>query len=138
MKRIIVLSCLVLVGASANCQNKKTKKQAPKTETEVLAPPVVAETPQAQVSAPATPVAPVAAPITEAQKAKLKEINKVFKTEKSRIESDTTLNADQKAAQIKVASKEKSKKIKENFTPEQIQAMKDAQKAKKEASGGGE
>ena len=138
MKRIIVLSCLVLVGASANCQNKKAKKQTPKTELEVVAPPVVAETPQAEVSAPAAPVAPVVAPITEAQKAKLKEINKVFKAEKSRIESDTTLNADQKAAEIKMASKEKSKKIKENFTPEQIQAMKDAQKAKKEASGGGE
>ena len=136
MKRIIVLSCLVLVGASANCQNKKAKKQTPKTETEVVAPPVVAETPQAQVSAPATPAAPVAAPITEAQKAKLKEINKAFKAEKSRIESDTTLSSDQKAAQIKMASKEKSKKIKENFTPEQIQAMKDAQKAKKEAGGG--
>ena len=138
MKRIIVLSCLVLVGASANCQNKKAKKQTPKTETEVVAPPVVAETPQAQASAAAAPVAPVAAPITEAQKAKLKEINKAYKIEKTRIESDTTLNADQKAAQIKMASKEKSKKIKENFTPEQIQAMKDAQKAKKEASGGGE
>jgi hypothetical protein len=125
----------VLVGASANCQNKKAKKQTPKTETEVVAPPVVAETPQVQV---ATPVAPVVAPITEAQKAKLKEINKAFKTEKTRIESDTTLNADQKAAQIKMASKEKSKQIKENFTPEQIQAMKDAQKAKKESNGGGE
>lgn len=130
MKRIIVLSCLVLVGASANCQNKKAKKQTPKTDT--VAAPIVAETPQAQVSAPATPVA---APITEAQKAKLKEINKVFKAEKARIESDTTLSSDQKAAQIKIASKEKSKKIKENFTPEQIQAMKDAQKAKKEANG---
>lgn len=138
MKRIIVLSCLVLVGASANCQNKKAKKQTPKTELEVVAPPVVAEAPQAQVSAPSAPIAPVAAPITEAQKAKLKEINKAFKIEKTRIESDTTLNADQKAAEIKIASKEKSKKIKENFTPEQIQAMKDAQKAKKESSGGGE
>ena len=133
MKRIIVLSCLVLVGASANCQNKKAKKQTPKTDT--VAAPIVAETPRAQVSAPVTPVA---APITEAQKAKLKEINKVFKAEKARIERDTTLSSDQKAAQIKIASKEKSKKIKENFTPEQIQAMKDAQKAKKEASGGGE
>ena len=138
MKRIFVLSCLVLVGASANCQNKKAKKQTPKTETEVVAPPVVAETTQAQVTAPAAPVAPVAAPITEAQKAKLKEINKAFKIEKTRIESDTTLNADQKSTQIKMASKERSKKMKENFTPEQIQAMKDAQKAKKEASGGGE
>lgn len=130
MKRIIVLSCLVLLGASANCQNKKAKKQAPKTDT--VAAPIVAETPQVQVSA---PTAPVAAPITEAQKAKLKEINKVFKAEKARIESDTTLSSDQKAAQIKMASKEKSKKIKESFTPEQIQAMKDAQKAKKEANG---
>lgn len=130
MKRIIVLSCLVLFSASANCQNKKAKKQTPKTDT--VAAPIVAETPQAQVSAPA---APVAAPITETQKAKLKEINKVFKAEKARIESDTTLSSDQKAAQIKIASKEKSKKIKENFTPEQIQAMKDAQKAKKEANG---
>jgi hypothetical protein len=86
----------------------------------------------------AAPVTPVVAPITEAQKAKMKEINKAFKTEKIRIESDTTLNPDQKAAQIKMASKERSKKMKENFTPEQIQAMKDAQKAKKEASGGGE
>ncbi len=132
MKRIIVLSCLVLVGVSANCQNKKSKKQAPKTDTVAVAP-IVTETPQATAQ-----VAPVAAPITEAQKAKLKEINKAFKAEKSRIESDTTLNADQKAAQIKMASKEKSKKIKENFTPEQIQAMKDAQKAKKESNGGGE
>jgi len=138
MKRIIVLSCLVLAGASANCQNKKAKKQTPKTETEVVAPPVVAEAPQAEVSAPTAPAAPVVAPITEAQKAKMKEINKDFKTEKTKIESDTTLNADQKAAQIKMASKDKSKKMKEIFTPEQIQAMKDAQKAKKEASGGGE
>ena len=129
MKRIIVLSCLVLLGASANCQNKKSKKQAPKTDTVAVAPIAVAPVESA------TPVAQVAAPITEAQKAKLKEINKAFKAEKSRIESDTTLSSDQKAAQIKMASKEKSKKIKENFTPEQIQAMKDAQKAKKEASG---
>ena len=128
MKRILVLSCLVLLGASANCQNKKSKKQAPKTDT--VAAPIVA----APVET-AAPVTPAAAPITEAQKAKLKEINKVFKAEKSRIESDTTLNADQKAAQIKIASKEKSKKMKEAFTPEQIQAMKDAQKAKKEANG---
>ena len=128
MKRIIVLSCLVLVGASANCQNKKAKKQTPKTDTVAVAP-IVVETPQ---------TAPVAAPITEAQKAKLKEINKAFKAEKSKIESDTTLSSDQKAAQIKMASKEKSKKINENFTPEQIQAMKNAQKAKKESNGGGE
>ena len=133
MKRIIVLSCLVLVGVSANCQNKKSKKQAPKMDTVAVVAPIVTETPQATAQ-----VAPVAAPITEAQKAKLKEINKAFKAEKSRIESDTTLSSDQKAAQIKIASKEKSKKIKENFTPEQIQAMKDAQKAKKESSGGGE
>ena len=132
MKRIIVLSCLVLLGASANCQNKKSKKQTPKTDTVAVAPVVAAPV---ETVAPATPIA---APITEAQKAKMKEINKAFKTEKSRIESDTTLNADQKAAQIKMASKEKSKKIKENFTPEQIQAMKDAQKAKKESNGGGE
>jgi hypothetical protein len=132
MKRIIVLSCLVLVGASANCQNKKAKKQTPKADTVAVAPIVTA--PVETIA----PVTPVVAPITEAQKAKLKEINKAFKIEKTRIESDTTLNADQKAAQIKMASKEKSKKIKENFTPEQIQAMKDAQKAKKEASGGGE
>ena len=130
MKRIIVLSCLVLVGASANCQNKKSKKQAPKTDTVAVVAPIDTETPQANAQ-----VASAAAPITEAQKAKLKEINKAFKAEKSRIESDTTLSSDQKAAQIKMASKEKSKKIKENFTPEQIQAMKDAQKAKKEASG---
>jgi hypothetical protein len=132
MKRIIVLSCLVLVGASANCQNKKAKKQPPKTDTVAVAPIVTAPVETA------AQVTPVAAPITEAQKAKLKEINKAYKIEKTRIESDTTLNADQKAAQIKIASKEKSKKIKENFTPEQIQAMKDAQKAKKEAGGGGE
>ena len=132
MKRIFVLSCLVLVGASANCQSKKAKKQTPKADTVAVAPIVTA--PVETVA----PVTPVVAPITEAQKAKLKEINKAFKIEKTRIESDTTLNADQKAAQIKIASKEKSKKIKENFTPEQIQAMKDAQKAKKEASGGGE
>jgi hypothetical protein len=132
MKRIIVLSCLVLVGASANCQNKKAKKQTPKTDTVAVAPIVTAPVETA------AQVTPVAAPITEAQKAKLKEINKAYKIEKTRIESDTTLNADQKAAQIKIASKEKSKKIKENFTPEQIQAMKDAQKAKKEAGGGGE
>lgn len=129
MKRIIVLSCLVLIGASANCQNKKAKKQTPKTDTVAVAPIVAA--PVETVA----PAAPVAAPITEAQKAKLKEINKVFKAEKARIESDTTLSSDQKAAQIKIASKEKSKKIKENFTPEQIQAMKDAQKAKKVANG---
>lgn len=127
------MSCLVLVGASANCQNKKAKKQTPKTDTVAVVAPIVTETPQANAQ-----VAPAAAPITEAQKAKMKEINKAFKAEKSRIESDTTLNADQKAAQIKIASKEKSKKIKENFTPEQIQAMKDAQKAKKESNGGGE
>jgi hypothetical protein len=132
MKRIIVMSCLVLVGASANCQNKKAKKQTPKTDTVAVAPIVTAPVETA------AQVTPVAAPITEAQKAKLKEINKAYKIEKTRIESDTTLNADQKAAQIKIASKEKSKKIKENFTPEQIQAMKDAQKAKKEAGGGGE
>ena len=132
MKRIIVLSCLVLVGVSANCQNKKGKKQAPKTDSVVVAPIVAAPVEST------APAAPVVAPITETQKAKLKEINKAYKTEKTRIESDTTLTADQKAAQIKMASKEKSKKIKENFTPEQIQAMKDAQKAKKEAGGGGE
>lgn len=126
------MSCLVLVGASANCQNKKAKKQTPKTDTVAVAPIVTAPVETA------AQVTPVAAPITEAQKAKLKEINKAYKIEKTRIESDTTLNADQKAAQIKIASKEKSKKIKENFTPEQIQAMKDAQKAKKEAGGGGE
>ena len=51
---------------------------------------------------------------------------------KSKIEGDTTLSAEQKQSQIKTASKLKSAKMKEVFTPEQMEQIKQNHKKKSE------
>ena len=132
MKKIITLSLLVIVGANGFCQNKKSNKKTT-TETNQSAA-TLTKAPEAEAattSPEATPSAPVAA-FTEDQKNKLKEINKEFKAAKAKIEGDTTLSAEQKQSQIKTASKLKSAKMKEVFTPEQLAQIKQNHKKKSE------
>ncbi len=132
MKKIIALSLLVIVGTNGFCQNKKSNKKTT-TETNQSAA-TLTKAPEAEAattSPEATPSAPVAA-FTEDQKNKLKEINKEFKAAKAKIEGDTTLSAEQKQSQIKTASKLKSAKMKEVFTPEQLAQIKQNHKKKSE------
>ncbi len=133
MKKIITLSLLVIVGANGFCQNKKSNKKTT-TETNQSAA-TLTKAPEAEAattSPAATPSTPVAAAFTEDQKNKLKEINKEFKAAKAKIEGDTTLSAEQKQSQIKTASKLKSAKMKEVFTPEQLAQIKQNHKKKSE------
>jgi hypothetical protein len=129
MKRIIVIGLLVLTGMNGFSQSKKGKKNSAVIKDTVAQP-----APAAIVETPTTPVvsAPAVPPLTEAQKATLKEINKEFKKTKQSIESDTTLSLSQKESQIKIASKEKSTKIKAILSPEQIEQIKQNRKKKSE------
>ncbi len=132
MKKIIAISLLVLVGTNGFCQNKKGDK---KKQAETNSASTLTKAPEAEVPTTTPAVAPATlpvAPFTEEQKNKMKEINKEFKAAKANIESDTTLSPEQKQSQIKAASKSKSTKMKEIFTPEQLEQMKQNHKKKSE------
>jgi hypothetical protein len=131
MKKAIFVSLLALLSATGFCQNKKENKAAKTTEANNTAPAVATE-PKADQSNSSNTSTMLATPITEEQKKKEKVINKEFKELKKRIESDTTLNEEQKKSEIKAASKMKSKKMKEVFTPEQLQELKQNHKKKSE------
>lgn len=131
MKKLIFVFIIALFSVTGFSQNKKAKKNSNPTETNNNAPAVVIETKSDESKTDNSNVTAVA-PITEEQKKKVKEINKEFKAAKKRIESDTTLNEEQKKSQIKAASKLKSKKMKEIFTPEQLQELKQNHKKKNE------
>jgi hypothetical protein len=122
MKKIIAIAILSIATLNGFSQKKTTKNTdaavTPATETSTN-------------TTTSTNTSTAAAPITEAQKAKMKEITKEFKASKTRIESDATLTEEQKKAQLKEASKLKSKKMKEIFTPEQLAQMKNEHKDKK-------
>lgn len=131
MKKLVFVSLLALLGATGFCQNKKANKNSKSSETNNVAPAVSNETKTEESNISNSSTVTVT-PITEEQKKKEKEINKEFKVAKKSIESDTTLNEEQKKAQIKAASKLKSKKMKEVFTPEQLQELKKNHKKKSE------
>lgn len=122
---------LALFSVTGFSQNKKANKNSKPTETSNNAPAVVTESKTDESKTDNSNVS-VVTPITEEQKKKEKEINKEFKATKKSIESDTTLNEEQKKSQIKAASKLKSKKMKEVFTPEQLQELKQNHKKKSE------
>lgn len=122
---------LALFSVAGFSQNKKANKNSNPTETSNNAPAVVTESKTDESKTDNSNVS-VVTPITEEQKKKEKEINKEFKATKKSIESDTTLNEEQKKSQIKAASKLKSKKMKEVFTPEQLQELKQNHKKKNE------
>ena len=70
-------------------------------------------------------------PLTKEQKKKEKEIDKEYKTNKKRIESDSTISAEDKKTQLKAAKKIKESKLKEILTPEQFVELKKKSKNKK-------
>lgn len=124
MKKIVTLGFVSILALNGIAQTKKPVKSTEASPAQETAIKVAAPVASAEPATKAT------TPITEEQKAKLKEINKDFKMAKQQIESDTTLSTEQKESKIKEASKAKSKKLKEVFTPEQLQEMKDARKKK--------
>ncbi len=126
MKKIMSIALVSLITFNGFAQKKKSAP-APAT-TETTTPSVASQ--EAVSSAPAAET--VVQPITDEQKAKQKAITKEFKEVKAKIEADTTLTPELKQAKIKEASKEKSKKMKEVFTPEQLQKMKEDAKKKAE------
>ena len=113
--------------------SKQKRRQKKPAETHSAS--LLTKAPEAEVATTTPAVAPATlpvAPFTEEQKNKMKEINKEFKAAKANIESDTTLSPEQKQSQIKAASKSKSSKMKEIFTPEQLEQMKQNHKKKSE------
>jgi hypothetical protein len=120
--------CLILALASVFAINGFAQKKNKSTES---APLTSQNQPKEEVKAAdeSTP-AKTAQPITEEQKAKQKAITKEFKTAKAQIEADSTLTDEQKKAKLKEASKVKLNKMKEVFTPEQLQEMKENAKKK--------
>ena len=123
MKKVITITLLTIVGLNGFSQNKKVKKK-PSIDTVAFVPPVItpiATTPEKTV-----------APLTEVQKAQLKEISKENKAARAKIESDTTLSPEVKKSMLKEISKEKSKKMKAILSADQIEQMKANHKNKKE------
>ena len=125
------MSLLTLISATSFCQNKKENKNSKITETSNVVPAASIDN-KADETNTSNSTTTAAATITEEQKQKEKEIYKEFKAAKKRIESDTTLNEEQKKMQIKAASKSKSKRMKEVFSTEQLQELKQNHKKKSE------
>ena len=124
MKKITTIALVTLISFNGFAQKKKSEAT---TDTKTIQ----TQTPAKQEVVATTPSGETTVqPITDEQKAKQKAITKEFKEAKATIEADTTLSPEQKQAKIKEASKEKSKKMKEVFTPEQLQKMKEDAKKK--------
>ena len=128
MKKIMSIALVSLITFNGFAQKKKSAAAPVPVPTEASTPSVAKQ--EAVSSSPAAET--VVQPITDEQKVKQKAITKEFKEAKAKIEADTTLTPELKQAKIKEASKEKSKKMKEVFTPEQLQKMKEDAKKKAE------
>ena len=70
--------------------------------------------------------------LTDDQKDKLKEINKINKESKAKVNSDTTLSDDEKKQRLKEIRKDKTKRFLEILTPEQATLYNEMKKADKE------
>ncbi len=70
--------------------------------------------------------------LTDDQKVKLKEINKINKEAKSKVSADTTLSDDEKKIRLKEIRKDKSKRFMDLLTPEQLKLYKEMKNADKD------